>query len=262
MVTTQNSSLNIYTEIATYIITAEKQQTLFDVLLEEINGWMRLQPGFLSANCHKSEDGTRVVTYVEWSTRQHGQNSLQDPKRQGLLTRIQDIGGHELPDTRGYQVPQIIKGLMPEEAVIFPLWEDGTPNAGTPGENTVIVLSETQTNGTVCIVGFSNAPGAGPALHVHTLEDEIWHVIDGEFEFQVGDKIFRAQPGTTVFGPRNLKHTFRYAGETGMGRILITYTPAGIEGFFNQLNEWSQSGKSLAPEVYVDLAHRYGLYFV
>ena len=98
-----------------------------------------------------------------------------------------------------------------------------------PGENTLILLSETQTCYTIGGVGSNNAPGVGPALHVHTLEDEIWHIIDGEFEFQVGGDIFLAQPGITVFGPRNIKHRFRYVGERGIGRIIITYTPAGIE---------------------------------
>ena len=65
VVIAQNSSLNSYTEIVTYSVTAQLQRAVFDVLVQEANQWMRLQPGFLSANCYQSEDGTRVVHAVQ-----------------------------------------------------------------------------------------------------------------------------------------------------------------------------------------------------
>jgi hypothetical protein len=33
-----------------------------------------------------------------------------------------------------------------------------------------------QTNNTISLVGVTDLPNSGPTLHVHTLEDEIWHV--------------------------------------------------------------------------------------
>ena len=65
VVIAQNSRLNSYTEIVTYSVTAQLQRAVFDVLVQEANQWMRLQPGFLSANCYQSEDGTRVVHAVQ-----------------------------------------------------------------------------------------------------------------------------------------------------------------------------------------------------
>jgi quercetin dioxygenase-like cupin family protein/heme-degrading monooxygenase HmoA len=257
----QNSTLDMYNEIVTYTVKPEQQQELFDTLLADMNDWMHAEPGFYSANCHNSEDGTRVVCYIDWRTRADWERSQRHPKRKTLNNKIQEIGGNILPDTHGYKTPKIVKGVMPERGVVTPMWGDGAPNLGTPGENTVVVLSGEVTNNTVCIIGFANAPGAGPTLHYHTLEDEVWYVIEGEFEFQVGENKFRALPGTTVFGPRNVPHAFHYAGETGLGRIIITYTPGGIEKFFTQLNEWGESGVVLAPEVYTDLTHRFGVYF-
>ncbi len=257
-----NTALDMYTEIMTYTVIDEQQQAVFNLVLTEGNEWLRLQSGFYSANCHCSEDGTRVVNYVEWRTREDWQNSLKESERETFRKKVQMFGNNILFDSRGYSVPKITKGVMPEQGVIVPMWGDGKSDAGTPGENTVIVLSGEQTNNTISMIGVANSPGSGPALHVHTLEDEILHVVEGEFEFQVGENLFRAQPGTTIFGPRNVKHAFRYVGNTGLGRLLVTYTPAGMEGFFIQLQEWSESGKELAPELFVEHIHRYGMYLV
>jgi quercetin dioxygenase-like cupin family protein len=45
-------------------------------------------------------------------------------------------------------------------------------------------------------------PGGGPPLHRHSREDEGCFVLEGEYEFRVGEQTVRAAPGTVVFGPR------------------------------------------------------------
>ena len=65
--------------------------------------------------------------------------------------------------------------------------------------------------------------GSGPAtLHVHHSDDEAWHVLDGELTFRYADRTETAGPGTTVFVPAGIAHTYT-AGENA--RYLIVLTP-------------------------------------
>jgi quercetin dioxygenase-like cupin family protein len=80
------------------------------------------------------------------------------------------------------------------------------------------------------------APGDGPPLHRHAAEDEAWYVLEGELRFRLGDETADAPAGTFVFVPRGTPHGFVNAGE-GPARILVLFTPAGMERFFDRFAE-------------------------
>ena len=75
------------------------------------------------------------------------------------------------------------------------------------------------------------APGDGPPLHVHAREDEALYVLEGEMRFQLGDEISDAPAGSFMFVPRGVAHCFQNAGKSP-SRLLITFTPSGMEHFF------------------------------
>jgi quercetin dioxygenase-like cupin family protein len=65
--------------------------------------------------------------------------------------------------------------------------------------------------------------GSGPAtLHVHHHDDEAWHVLEGELTFRYTDRTETAGPGTTVFVPAGVAHTYTAGPAT---RYLIVLTP-------------------------------------
>jgi quercetin dioxygenase-like cupin family protein len=65
--------------------------------------------------------------------------------------------------------------------------------------------------------------GSGPAiLHLHYSDDEAWHVLEGQLTFRYADRTETAGPGTTVFAPAGVAHTYT-AGEGA--RYLIVLTP-------------------------------------
>ena len=65
--------------------------------------------------------------------------------------------------------------------------------------------------------------GSGPAtLHVHHSDDEAWHVLEGELTFRYQDRTEIAGPGTTVFIPAGVPHTYTAAEDA---RYLIILTP-------------------------------------
>ena len=73
--------------------------------------------------------------------------------------------------------------------------------------------------------------GEGPPLHTHAREDEMLYVLEGEFRFQIEDEIHEAPAGSTMYVPPLVPHCFQNTGETP-GRLLIVFTPAGMEHFF------------------------------
>jgi quercetin dioxygenase-like cupin family protein len=77
------------------------------------------------------------------------------------------------------------------------------------------------------------APGSGPPPHIHTREDEFFFVLDGTFEIRVGEELHILGAGGYAYVPRGTVHNFRNIAETA-SRILVGFTPAGIEGFFRE----------------------------
>jgi mannose-6-phosphate isomerase-like protein (cupin superfamily) len=72
-------------------------------------------------------------------------------------------------------------------------------------------------------------PG-GPPLHRHAF-DEAFYVLEGEYTFQVGERLVKASTGTFVYIPGGTIHSFRHDGEDA-GRMLTVCTPGGIEEMF------------------------------
>ena len=74
----------------------------------------------------------------------------------------------------------------------------------------------------------------GPPRHTHTREDESFYVFTGILDVECGSDRFEARPGSFVFLPRNLPHTFRSVG--GPATALLIATPGGIDEYFADLH--------------------------
>jgi quercetin dioxygenase-like cupin family protein len=86
------------------------------------------------------------------------------------------------------------------------------------------------TGGTFGLVEASLYRGFGPPLHVHRREDEALYVIEGEIRFRLGEDEFVRGPGSWVWGPRDVPHTFKV--ESDDARALILVSPGGFERMF------------------------------
>jgi mannose-6-phosphate isomerase-like protein (cupin superfamily) len=89
------------------------------------------------------------------------------------------------------------------------------------------------TGGSLVLLENLTAPGGGPPPHIHSREDEFFYVVDGSFEIRIGDELHPLGPGGFAFVPRGTVHNFRNTAETP-SRILVGFTPGGIEGFFRE----------------------------
>ncbi len=91
----------------------------------------------------------------------------------------------------------------------------------------VLKVSGKDTGGEYCLFETKNevGPMAGPPLHVHAHQDEIFMIVDGEFLFQVGNDKILATAGDVVFGPRTVPHTFYQKSKKA--HMIFSYNPAG-----------------------------------
>jgi mannose-6-phosphate isomerase-like protein (cupin superfamily) len=92
-----------------------------------------------------------------------------------------------------------------------------------------------ETGGAYSIVESTVPPQDGAPPHVHTDEDEMFYVLEGEFEIRCGDRSFTARKGSTAMLPRGIPHAFRNVG-TRDGKLLVTITPGGFENFFAEVS--------------------------
>jgi quercetin dioxygenase-like cupin family protein len=113
---------------------------------------------------------------------------------------------------------------------------EGETIQGPAGGPLTFKVRGAETNGALMALENVIAPGDGPPEHTHAAEDESWYVVAGELRFKLGDEIASAPAGSFVFVPRGVPHAFVNAGAEP-ARILVMFTPAGMERFFDRFAE-------------------------
>jgi quercetin dioxygenase-like cupin family protein len=116
------------------------------------------------------------------------------------------------------------------------------------------------TGGVLSVVESIDLPGGGPPPHIHHREDETFQILEGEFEFSVGDKKIIAKQGATIFAPRGIAHTYRYLGQKP-GKLMCIITPGGFEEFFEEIGMMNPQEQQDIPRV-IEIAKKFGLEFL
>ena len=137
-----------------------------------------------------------------------------------------------------------------------------------PGDIYRFLVTGAETGGSYFAMEAIVPPGGGPPPHIHRNEDETFYVVEGESSILLGDRWVTAGPGDFVNVPRGRVHNFHNAGSE-LARLILTFTPAGIEHFFEETLERALSPAQAPPDNidevaarYVAAAPRYGLEFV
>ncbi|CAF1637937.1 unnamed protein product [Didymodactylos carnosus] len=87
----------------------------------------------------------------------------------------------------------------------------------------------------------------GPGQHIHTREDELFHIIDGNVQFFVNGEQFCGSTGDYVYVPRNVAQAIRIHNinnGTKPVRIQILLTPSGLEGFLDEVAPLYYTGQT------------------
>ena len=99
-------------------------------------------------------------------------------------------------------------------------------------------------------------PQGGPPPHIHLLEDETFYVLEGAPTFLLGDNRFVARPGDFVNVPKGVVHCFRNLSVEPV-RMILTFTPAGIERFFEETLERAYDLTAPCPDNLAEVGERY-----
>ena len=81
----------VVTVINVFSVEPKNQQQLIEQLKELSKNFVELQPGFVSANVHRSFDGNRVISYAQWKTKEDYQSIYANPDAMAFLDKIKTI---------------------------------------------------------------------------------------------------------------------------------------------------------------------------
>jgi mannose-6-phosphate isomerase-like protein (cupin superfamily) len=128
-----------------------------------------------------------------------------------------------------------------------------------PLERPFFRFASGQTDGLLTLAEVRLPPlTAGPTLHVHANEDELFFVLDGVMTVQVGDHLTDVAAGGLAWGARGVPHAFANRA-TGPLRIMIQWIPGGAEGLFQEMRDYLQSAEGAADQqVVAGIQARYG----
>jgi quercetin dioxygenase-like cupin family protein len=88
------------------------------------------------------------------------------------------------------------------------------------------------TQGRFALIEVVGRKGDVPPPHIHHREDETFYILEGEITVSVGGQTIKGTPGTMIFLPRDVVHSFEIESE--QGRMLVLLTPAGLEEYFKE----------------------------
>lgn len=94
-----------------------------------------------------------------------------------------------------------------------------------------VMLRGEQTGNMISIMLETTPPGGGPPLHVHSREEEIFIVAEGQISYFVNGIWTEVSPGGVIYLPRGAEHCYKNVGVSPSRHWIITL-PSGFENFF------------------------------
>ncbi|HEY6593340.1 MAG TPA: cupin domain-containing protein [Asanoa sp.] len=107
------------------------------------------------------------------------------------------------------------------------------PHQGVPDRGREVMASGRSTGGSLTVMEMV-VDGQGPPRHTHTREDESVYLFSGTLGVECGEDRFEAGPGSFVFLPRDLPHTFRSVDGAAAGLLIVA--PGGLDEYFAELH--------------------------
>ncbi|GAA5235562.1 antibiotic biosynthesis monooxygenase [Verticiella sediminum] len=93
------------TLINVYEVEPDWQAELAKALSESTENTIRHQPGFVSVCIHSSLDGTKVVNYAQWASKEHFEGFMKKPETQEQLKQFAALATSVAPSL--YQVSAV-----------------------------------------------------------------------------------------------------------------------------------------------------------
>lgn len=117
-----------------------------------------------------------------------------------------------------------------------------------------------ETNGQYCLVEAVISPGAGAPPHIHSREEELDYILEGEMTYWLENEKVTAPKGTYINIPLGIKHSLLNQTNEEV-RVLFLSSPAGFEDLLDELAE--NEKMSARPEETIaalnEIGKKYGL---
>ena len=126
------------------------------------------------------------------------------------------------------------------------------------GEETLVKVSAEDSEGTLAFFHLVAPPMSGPPLHVHTREDELFYVLEGELVFELDGERHTVRAGDTVYLRRGVVHAYQNF-TTSDARLLIATTPGAFSNFFVELSAATPLDGLPAPDRVAAIGAKYGM---
>ncbi len=82
----------VVTLINVFTVEPSNQQRLVELWQQGTEEVMRYLPGFVSANVHRSLDGTKVINYAQWDSVETFTAGLRHPDAVAYFNQLAEIG--------------------------------------------------------------------------------------------------------------------------------------------------------------------------
>jgi|SRR5690349_18578455 mannose-6-phosphate isomerase-like protein (cupin superfamily) len=102
------------------------------------------------------------------------------------------------------------------------------------GDIYTVKISGDETKGRYSVWEIEVAPHNGPPLHKHSMEDEAWYVLEGDFLFHYSSKETKIGKGQFIYAPRGEFHTYKNIGSDS-GKLMLIISPPKFEKFFKEI---------------------------
>ena len=129
------------------------------------------------------------------------------------------------------------------------------------------LASGEETGGGIGVSLVTQPPGTATPVHVHTLEDEAFYLLDGTMTYSADGELHRLAPGSFIYLPRGRPHAFRVTGDAPV-RFLAIATPGALMSLYDEVGRPALGGELppanqdlLMADVHrwLETAPRYGL---
>lgn len=109
------------------------------------------------------------------------------------------------------------------------------------GEETLVKVRGADSNGLLSFFHLDAPPMSGPPRHVHTREDELFYVLEGELAFELDGERHLVSAGGTVYLRRGVVHAYQNFTDRP-ARLLIATTPGDFSEFFEEMSAMTPPG--------------------
>lgn len=149
--------------------------------------------------------------------------------------------------------PGTCDGMLSSMAAAFVLPPGEGRHLDLGNFEAIVLATSAQTSGEFTLLQTQGEPpDFGPPLHLHRDAAEAFFVLEGEYLMYVEDQQTLCPPGTFVYVPRGVPHTFKVVSD-GPGKKLNLFAPAAMTEFFEKLAAAEASG-SATPELLEQIA--------